>query len=86
MRHDELKYMRLKMGLDLASMAAVLSMPYRTYQDYEYGKREIPERVALKAEQAYEKDREFMAGIAARVDARVDASGGVVPNIAEVWQ
>jgi hypothetical protein len=82
MRHDELKYIRLKMCLDMKSMALVLNkMPYRTYQDYEYGQRLIPRKVADLVYEKYGEDWLFIEGIPASVDLFLAREfGGTVPN------
>lgn len=92
MTGPELKALREEMHLDLKSMALVLDkMPYRTYQDYEYGKRGIPEDVSKKVFEAHRKDREFMAGMAARIDAEISRQFplGIPSEISpqdEAWQ
>ena len=73
MTGPELKALRQEMHMDMRSMSLILDkMPYRTYQDYEYGKRGIPESVAERVREAHRKDREFMAGIVARVDEEIN--------------
>lgn len=67
MTANELKSTRTAMSLDLRSMAVVLKLPYRTYQDYEYGKRGIPDDVATRAAVALQKDRQFMTRLTTRL-------------------
>ncbi len=47
----ELKQARQLLGLNIKQMAEALQTPYRTYQDWEHGKRRIPgiAEVAIKA-------------------------------------
>lgn len=40
--YQELRTIRLKLGLNLKEMSELLSTPYRTYQDWENGNRRIP--------------------------------------------
>lgn len=69
----ELKALRLEMRFDLVSMAAILDkMPYRTYQDYEYGARPVPEEVLEKARAAAARDKEIMAQIVRDVAADIE--------------
>jgi hypothetical protein len=69
----ELKAIRLAMRFDMRSMAAILEkMPYRTYQDYEYDKRKVPEEVLVMARAAAVRDRELVAQIARDVAAEID--------------
>jgi len=42
MTPEELKHIRLKLGVTLKEMSELLSTPYRTYQDWEHGNRRIP--------------------------------------------
>lgn len=71
MTATQLKNARTEMRLDLRSMAAVLKMPYRTYQDYEYGKRGISLDVEIKVKTAADRNRQTMARIIAKVDAKI---------------
>jgi len=64
----ELKRLRREMKFAPRDMCAILSLPRRTYQDYESGRRGIPEKIAAQIRKAYRQDREFIAGIAGRVD------------------
>ena len=82
MTSDELKALREEMHLDKRSMALILEVPYRTYQDREYGKRGIPNDFAEKVIEAHRKDRAFMASIADRIDADLAKQypGGFIPS------
>jgi DNA-binding transcriptional regulator YiaG len=42
MNSSDLKEARRKLGLNMTKMAALLRTPYRTYQDWEAGRRRIP--------------------------------------------
>lgn len=58
-------------------MYRTLGIPRRTYQDYESGKRRIPESVAQKAIAELKWNRAFLAGIAGRVDEGLEREGWV---------
>lgn len=78
-----LEEIRIAMRLDKVSMAILLGIAYRTMQDYEADQRRTPERVATKARELYVKDREWVAGIPARMDER--EARGEVPGPA-MWE
>lgn len=60
----ELKKIRESIKLDMRSMAICLDqMPYRTYQDYEYGNRPIPQHVADKVLKLKRKNKNFLQQI-----------------------
>lgn len=82
MKASELKSIRLEIRFDPRDMCCVLDLPRRTYQDYEAGKRNIPVEVANRIREIYRRDREFMAGIAYRVDQALDKEypGGLIPS------
>lgn len=42
MQPDEMRKLRNEMMFSLKDLSVVLQIPYRTLQDYEYGKRGIP--------------------------------------------
>jgi len=81
MSADELKRLRREMRIGVCDMYRLLGLPRRTYQDYEAGKRGIPQDVADKAREAHRRDREFMAALSARICASLDQQfpGGVIP-------
>lgn len=67
-----LRYMREVMKYEPRDMRASLGVKSRrTYEDYEAGKRGIPPYLALLIRKLYRRDRDFMAGIPARVDAAI---------------
>lgn len=68
----ELKTLRREMGLNLRSMSFSLDMPYRTYQDYEYARRSIPQEVAISVRELYKRDRQWMADFKRRLNADLD--------------
>lgn len=69
MTHEELAAITNEfVGREKKLMAQELGLPYRTFQDYLYGKRRIPEAVANAALALIADDRAFMAGIPSRVD------------------
>lgn len=68
-----LRGVRLEIGFDMRSMARVLDrMPYRTYQDYEYGNRRIPQHVADAVRKVQMRNRKFMAALPGWIQAEVD--------------
>lgn len=68
-----MKAIRLAMRFDMRSMAAILEkMPYRTYQDYEYDQRKVPEEVLVMARAAAVRDRELVAQIVRDVTADIE--------------
>lgn len=82
MNGEELKRIRIEMKFGVCDMYRTLGLPRRTYQDYEAGKRGIPEDVARRVREAHRRDREFMAGLPARIDAAIEREfpGGVIPS------
>lgn len=85
MAGEELRQLRREMKYGVADMYRILGLPRRTYQDYEAGKRGIPQRVAVAARAAHRRDREFMAGLPGRIHACLDRQfpGGMIPAGAE---
>lgn len=79
MNADELKRLRREMRFGVCDMYRVLGLPRRTYQDYEAGKRGIPEDVAAMARKAHCRDREFMTTLSERIGAALDREfpGGI---------
>lgn len=68
----ELKQLRLEMGIGACGMYRILGLPRRTYQDYEAGRRGIPEHVAIAARAAHQRERSFMASLSDRIAAAID--------------
>jgi len=52
----ELKAARQKLGLNQIELARRLATPYRTYQDWEGGRRSIPGVVAVAVELLIQRD------------------------------
>jgi DNA-binding transcriptional regulator YiaG len=77
MEKEELTAARAKLGLNMAEMAMVLKTPYRTYQDWETGKRRIPGICACAVELLLVKDRWTMDRIKTKLD-NLDLTGGCV--------
>jgi len=69
-----LENIRQSMRVDKRMMAALLAMPYRTYQDYAYGRRSVPERVLVLAQAVAVRDREIVAQITRDVEAEIARS------------
>lgn len=57
MTPEQLAAARRALGMNRAEMARTLRTPYRTYQDWESGKRPIPGVVAVAMDLLVEKDR-----------------------------
>ncbi|MRR33178.1 XRE family transcriptional regulator [bacterium] len=76
----ELKRLRREMKYGPCDMYRALGLARRTYQDYEAGKRGIPQDVAVKVRGLHRRDREFMAGLPARIGAALDHDfpGGII--------
>lgn len=75
-----LRELRKQAGYSIGEMAMALGLPKATYQCYEDGSRACPDGVPGKMQSIVEKDREFLAGLPARVDARINAEfpkGGI---------
>lgn len=65
-----LRYIREVMKYEPRDMRASLELTSRrTYEDYESGKRGIPAKLATRIRELFKRDRDFMNGIGARVDA-----------------
>lgn len=60
---------REDMLYDPRDMCDQFGLQRRTYQNYEAGKRGIPQELAARIRKQYEWDRDFMANIGNRVDA-----------------
>ena len=54
---------RLALGMNKAEMASRLRTPYRTYQDWEAGRRRIPGICQIAVELLLEKDARVMQAI-----------------------
>jgi hypothetical protein len=67
-----LEEIRRGMRFDKRMMARILGLPYRTYQDYSYGKRSVPERVLVAAKDAAKRDKDVMAQIIREVVMSID--------------
>lgn len=72
MTGEELKAIRQEMGFGLGDMSIAFSMPYRTYQDYEYGDRKIPEAFAVKVTEYHRRDRELQSRTMKKVIADIE--------------
>lgn len=68
----ELKRLRREMNYRPRDMYLTLGLARRTYQDYESGRRGIPQDVAAAVRKAHKRDREFMANLPMRIGAILD--------------
>lgn len=67
-----MKRLRREMKYRPCDMWATLGLPRRTYQDYEAGRRGIPQEVAEAARAAHRRDRDFIANLPTRIGAILD--------------
>lgn len=72
MRAATLRNIRQQIGFDMRSMAISLDLPYRTYQDYEYGNRGISKDVADAVRAFRRRDRQTTNQIIRRIGADID--------------
>ncbi len=63
----ELRAARIRLGMNMAEMAKTLRTPYRTYQDWEAGRRTIPGVCAVAVELLLKRDRWVMLAIEAKI-------------------
>lgn len=67
----ELRAIRLHIGFSIREMAVELNLNAATYQKYEDGSRTLPAEVLNGARATKQKVDDFMAGMPARIDARI---------------
>lgn len=74
MTHKEMRQIRIEMRLNLRELSRVMKRKYRTLQNYEGDKREIPREFAdaLKAEQV--RHNRIRAEVYAGIDADIARS------------
>lgn len=70
-----LKALRLEMGYSIGEMAQLLGIHKATYQGYETGRRQAPKGLIGRVREWQRRDREFMAGMTGRIDARLEVEG-----------
>ena len=63
--------LRKWIGFSLRDLAAVMQMPYRTLQDYEYGKRRIPNSFAARFEAEVEREARIRAEVYQSIERRI---------------
>ena len=82
MSSAECKRLRREMGCAPCDMYRLLGLPRRTYQDYESGRRGIPQGIAAQIREAHRRDREFMDSLPARIETWIlrDFPNGVIPS------
>lgn len=73
MTANQLKSIRISMGMDIKSMAIMLGWPYRTYQDRELGNRGIPAKAVAEVYVVQERDRKLMLRIKNKIETIIDA-------------
>ena len=69
MCNNELKQIRYMMKFEPRDMCLALGLKRRTCQDYEAGKRRIPQDIAARIRETYRRDCQHMNTIDQRVDA-----------------
>lgn len=72
MHKTEFRNMRELMRFSLAELSRVVGIPYRTLQDYEYGKRRIPSRVADLMRRELKRSQQIRRQVLACIDSRID--------------
>ena len=72
MNSMQFRTLRESMRFSLVELSVVISIPYRTLQDYEYGKRRIPGRVADLMQKEYKRERRIMNQILRGIEKRID--------------
>lgn len=77
MTAEILKIVVSDIGYSIAELSRCMGIPYRTLQDYYYGKRQIPEEFAIKLQAEIAKIEQ----IRDEVFASIDAAAAKVPTI-----
>lgn len=72
MNSIDLRNLRLQMGFSLKELSIVTKIPYRTLQDYEYGQRGIPNRVARLLREEAAKEKRIKAALYKGIEQRVE--------------
>ena len=68
----QFRMVRELMRFSLVELSIVTKIPYRTLQDYEYGKRSIPAMVVEQLRQEYKRERRIMNQILRGIEKRID--------------
>ncbi len=82
MTKEALRDLRHRIKFDMRSMAECLGIPHTTLQRYEDGSAAVPDHVERAALELERINTEFMAGLPARVDARIP-KGGIMSGTVE---
>ena len=72
MHKTEFRNMRELMRFSLVELSSVISIPYRTLQDYEYGKRKIPRAVSERMIAELKREQKIMQQVLASIEKRID--------------
>lgn len=72
MDNVDMRNLRLQMGFSLSELSIVTKIPYRTLQDYEYGQRGIPNRVARLLREEAAKEKRIKAALYKGIEQRVE--------------
>lgn len=71
MTPEKMRQLRKIMGFSLRDLAAVMRIPYRTLQDYEYGARRISACFATKLEAELERELRIQHELHVLIDQRI---------------
>jgi DNA-binding transcriptional regulator YiaG len=71
MEPERMLLLRKWIGFSLRDLAAVMRIPYRTLQDYEYGKRRIPDSFAVRFEAEIEREARIKAEVYQSIERRI---------------
>ena len=82
-----IKLLRTEIGYSIGEMAQCLGISKATYQGYDSGRRKAPESIAMEMIRIRDIDKEFMAGLPARVEKRLDKEfpRGFLSEAGESW-
>lgn len=85
MNNDDLRNLRLQMGFSLKELSVVTKIPDRTLQDYEYGERKIPNRIAERLREEAAKEKRIKAALYRGIEQRVEREfpNGFVSEVTE---
>ena len=72
MNNIDMRNLRESMGFSLKDISMVTKIPYRTLQDYEYGERSIPNRVARQLQAEAAKEKRIKAALYKGIEQRVE--------------
>lgn len=85
MNNVDMRNLRESMGFSLKELSIVTKIPYRTLQDYEYGQRGIPNRVARLLREEAAKEKRIKTALYKGIEQRVEQEfpNGFVSEVVE---